>query len=112
MLEIRTIVDSAATEVFASKCCSLRVPDANLELHVTNRGAAPVVVLSQLDLEGEHGSKRIDGLFPGGEQRIAPGQTVAFYGYVDEELWRGSRSLVLEDSTGGRHRTSLEQEPR
>ena len=107
MLEIRLIVDSAATEVFGTKCCNLRFPDANLELHVTNRGEESVVVQSHLDLEGDHGTKRIVSLFPGGEQRIEPGRTMAFYCYVDEELWQRSQSLVLEDERGGRHRASI-----
>ena len=104
MLEIHIIMNSAVEDILSFKtCCSLRMYDQNLEIHVRNGGISDVVVPSWFDLEGEFGSHRVETLVPHGEQRIVPGQTIAFYCYMDEAVWAKARSLVFHDSEGNRY---------
>ena len=108
MLEIRAIMNSSVEDVLSFKtCCSIRVWDQNLEIHVRNIGDRAVVVPSHLDLEGEHGSQRIHTLMPAGEHRIEPGEIKAFYCYMDETLWNKSRRLVLHDSEGNEYSVEI-----
>ena len=56
MLEIRIIMNSSVEDILAFKtCCSLKMFDQNLEIHVANQGTGPVTVPSYFDLEGESG---------------------------------------------------------
>jgi len=107
MLILRPTIDSPTADIFATKCCSVRFEDANFELLVTNDGAAPVTVPSVIELEGRFGVRRIDNLMPHGERTIAPGETIAFYTYVDEALWAQATVLVMTDRDGGRHRVAV-----
>jgi hypothetical protein len=101
VLEIHPIMNSAVEDVFAFKtCCSIRVWDQNLEIHVKNVGDRAVVVPSYMDLEGEQGTTRIHTLMPSGEYRIEPGEIKAFYCYMDETLWNQSRRLIFHDDEG------------
>ncbi|MBI4965574.1 MAG: hypothetical protein HY913_20020 [Desulfomonile tiedjei] len=101
-------MNSSAEDVLSFKtCCSIRVWDQNLEIHVRNVGDRAVIVPSYLDLAGEYGSKRIDTLMPAGEQRIEPGEIKAFYCYMDEALWSKSRRLVLHDNDGNEYATEI-----
>lgn len=88
-------------------CCSIRVWDQNLEIHVRNVGDRAVVVPSYMDLEGEHGSKRIHTLMPAGEHRIEPGGIKAFYCYMDETLWDRSRRLIFHDCAGNKYSVEI-----
>ena len=98
MLEINIIMNSAVEEIFAFKtCCGLKVMDQNLEIHVKNTGDCPVTVPSWFDLEGEGGSQRISTLTPAGEHRLAPGEMIGFYCYMDEELWNKASRVVFHD---------------
>jgi hypothetical protein len=102
MLEIRLIMNSPMEDILAFRtCCSLKMFDQNLEIHVTNRGAGPVVMPSYFDIEGETGLRhRVDTLIPPGEHRIGAGEIIAFYCYMDETLWNRSRQVVFYDGVG------------
>ena len=101
MLRIKPIMNSSAEDVLAFKtCCSLRVWDQNLEIHVTNTGDKDVEVNSYFDLVGKHGTKRVENLMPHGKQRLQPGQTIAFYCYMDEKEWEQAESITLYDGEG------------
>ncbi len=102
MLDIRIIMNSPMEDILAFRtCCSLKMFDQNLEVHVTNRGADPVIVPSYFDVEGESGfRRRVDTLIPSGKHRIGADETIAFYCYMDEALWNQSRRAVFYDSAG------------
>ena len=101
LLQIRAIMNSSVEDVFAFRtCCSLRVFDQNLEVHITNLGEAPVTVRSYCDLKGEHETLRVDTLMPQGDRFVAPGQTIAFYCTMDEKQWENARQLVFYDTSG------------
>jgi len=108
MLHIRTIMNSAADEILSFKsCCGIRAMDQNLEIHVMNAGTEPVLVPSYVDLELADGVKRIDTLMPAGKQRIGPGQTIAFYCWMDEAVWCRSHGLIAYDSEGNAFRVPI-----
>lgn len=97
-------MNSSVEEVLSFKtCCNLNLFEQNLEIHVANRGPNPVVVPSYFDLEGDHGAKRIHTLTPPGEHRIDPGETMAFYCCMDENLWKNSRKMIFYDNEGNRY---------
>ncbi len=101
MLEISIITNSAVEEIFAFKtCCGFKCMDQNLEIHLRNTGPRPVTVPSWFDLETEGGSRRISNITPAGKHRIAPGEMIGFYCYMDEELWKKANSLVFHDLDG------------
>jgi hypothetical protein len=100
MLKIQVIMNSPVEEILAFRtCCSLKMFDQNLEVHVTNHGVAPVTVPSYFDIEGESGFRqRVDTLTPPGEHRLEAGEIIAFYCYMDEMLWNRGRRIVFYDS--------------
>jgi len=100
-------MNSTAADVFGSKCCAVRFEDTNLEIHVTNRADRPVTVPSRCELEGSFGTRVIDNLMPHGEQTIPPGETIAFYCYLDEAVWDQATALVMTDSAGAPVRAAL-----
>jgi len=101
MLRIKPIMNSSAEDVLSFKtCCSLRVWDQNLEIHVTNTGGEETEVHSYFDLVGKRGTRRVENLMPYGTQRLKPGQTVAFYYYMDEKEWEEAREIVFFDGKG------------
>ena len=108
MLKISPIMDSSAEDVFASKCCSFRLPDQNLEIHLTNTGDKPVVVPSYFELETDEGVTRVDTLTPHGNQTIAPGDLIGFYCTMDEYLWAKGKKIVFYDIEGNRYERALE----
>lgn len=109
MLRIKPIMDSCVEDVFGFKtCCGVRAFDQNLELQVTNQGSAPVRVPSRCDLRGGWGSHRVDTLMPFGEYTIAPGQTMAFYTYMDEQLWHKTELVVFFDDQGNEYSQAVE----
>lgn len=108
MLKIHPIMNSAVEEIFGFKtCCGLRAFDQNLEIHVKNLGLYPVIVPSHFELEGDYGNRRTDTLMPPGDQRIDPGQTVAFYCFMDQTIWDASRHMVFYDGEGNEYRIPL-----
>jgi len=101
MLEIRPIMNSPTEEIFEFKsCCNIRAFDQNLEIHVTNRSDRTLAVPSYFDLKTKQGSERVETLMPHGQQRIAPGETIAFYCTMDDKKWKAVQKMVFYDSEG------------
>ena len=108
MLRIKPIMNSSAEDVLAFKtCCSLRVWDQNLEIHVTNTGDKRVEVNSYFDLVGKNGAKRVENLMPHGKQRLKPRQTIAFYCYMDEKEWEQAEKIIFYDDEGGMYSVNI-----
>jgi hypothetical protein len=104
MLKIRPIMNSSVEDIFAFKtCCGMGTFDQNLEIHLTNLGDRPVVIPSYFDLVGSLGQHRINTLMPHGDQRIGPGETIAFYCTMDETLWKAAKQIIFYDSEGNSH---------
>lgn len=100
-LFIRPIMNSSVEEIFAFKtCCGMRVFDQNLEIQITNRKDYPVYVQSHFDLLDPSGAHRVETLMPHGTQRIASGQTIAFYCTMDESRWAKAEKIVFHDTEG------------
>jgi len=108
MLEIRPIMNSTSEDVLSFRtCCSIRVWDQNLEIHVINRGDQLVQVPSYCDIEGEGATRRISTLLPAGTHTIAPGELKAFYCFMDEQDWNKVRRIVFYDAHGNRYAADL-----
>ncbi len=103
-LFIRPIMNSPVEEIFAFKtCCGTRVFDQNLEIQITNQGDSPVYVQSYFELLGPSGVLRVETLMPHGTQRIASGETIAFYCTMDESVWTRAEKIVFHDTDGEEH---------
>ncbi len=101
MLEIKLIMNSAVEDIFAFKtCCGLKMMDQNLEIQVKNIGESAITVPSCFDLDTTDGLHRISALTPAGEHRLAPGEMIGFYCYMDDELWSRANRLVFHDLNG------------
>ncbi len=98
MLQVKVIMNSSVGEVLAFKCCAL--PDQNLEVHLQNTGAEPVVLDGSMVLEGQHESRRIDHLYPPGEIRVPPEDVTAVYCYVDSDGWERYEAVAFQDRSG------------
>ncbi len=108
MLKIHCIMNSAMEDILAFKtCCGLKMFDQNLEIHLTNQGNEPLIIPSYCDLETGEGIKRIATLTPAGEHRLLPGELMAFYCFMDEDLWEKGRTLTFYDKIGNRYPLSL-----
>ncbi|MGQ9654911.1 MAG: hypothetical protein ACUVXD_12670, partial [Thermodesulfobacteriota bacterium] len=57
-------------------------------------------LLSALDLLGPEGALHIPNLFPHGEHRLGPGESMSLYTYIDEGYMARFHTLVLRDSSG------------
>jgi len=100
-LYIRPIMNSSVEEIFAFKtCCGMRVFDQNLEIQITNQKDYPVYVQSYFDLLDCSGLHRVETLMPHGTQKLAPGETMAFYCTMDESLWARAEKIVFHDTEG------------
>jgi len=100
-LFIRPIMNSSVEEIFAFKtCCGLRVFDQNLEIQITNQKDYPVYVQSYFELLDPSGLHRVETLMPHGTQRIASGETIAFYCTMDEGLWARAEKIIFHDREG------------
>jgi hypothetical protein len=107
-LHIRPIMNSSVEEIFAFKtCCGVRVFDQNLEIQITNDDDTPVYVHSYFELFDPSGVHRVETLMPHGTQRIASGETVAFYCTMDEGLWARAENIVFHDTEGREHSLRL-----
>lgn len=104
MLSVKPIMNSCVEAIFGFKtCCGLRAFDQNLEFLVTNQGPATVRVPSRCDLRGDWGSHGVEALMPYGVHALAPGQTMAFYCAMDEQLWLRSDEVVFFDDQGNQY---------
>ncbi|MFH1137609.1 MAG: hypothetical protein V1816_16185 [Pseudomonadota bacterium] len=109
MLVIRPIMDSAALDVFAFKCCGSRAYDWNLEIQLFNTFPHPVDVPSRFELEADDGLHRIETLAPHGVQTVPPAGSISFYCYLDESLWNKARRAVFFDVRGNRFALDLKK---
>jgi len=108
MLEIRPIMNTPTEEIFEFRsCCNIRAFDQNLEIHITNRCDHTVGVPSYFDLMTEQESQRIETLMPHGEQRVGPGETIAFYCTMDEKQWNAAHQMVFYDSEGNHYSVDI-----
>ena len=103
-LKLTVIMNSSVETIFAAKCCA--IPDANLEIILTNTGTSAITVAGPFWLEGATGNHELH-LFPQGNRAIAPGQGAAFYGSVDADSWSAWRSLTVANADGRSHRFEL-----
>ncbi|MBI5602669.1 MAG: hypothetical protein HY879_04875 [Deltaproteobacteria bacterium] len=101
-------MNSAIEDILAFRtCCSLKMFDQNLEIHITNQGNDPLTIPSYLDLEMEEGTKRIATLTPAGDHRLLPGDLMAFYCSMDETLWDKVRGVTFYDKEGNGYSTPI-----
>lgn len=105
-LEIRLIFNSSCQDVFCRKCLSL--PDQNVELRVRNSSASDIFLLSAMDLLGPEGTMHIPNLFPHGEHRLGPGESMSLYTYLDEGQVSRFHTLILRDSEGKGYSAPIE----
>jgi|YNPNPStandDraft_1061719.scaffolds.fasta_scaffold03771_4 hypothetical protein len=105
MLKIDVIMNSSVEEVLAFKCCHLM--DQNLEIHVTNLAREPVRVKNSCELVRGEERLRIDYLYPPGGYTIQPGDTVAFYCTLSDEVFERYESIVFRDDRGREHTAAL-----
>lgn len=97
MLRLMIIMNSGVEAIFAAKCCA--IPDANLEIILTNTGNSPVSVSGCFSLSGAAGSQALN-LYPQGMRTIGPGEGAAFYGSMDPNRWKSFEVLTATDSDG------------
>lgn len=104
MLKIRPIMNSSVEDIFAFKtCCGQGTFDQNLEIHLTNLSDRPVIIHSYFDLVDSLKQHRINTLMPHGDQRIGPGETIAFYCTMDETRWKAAQQIIFYDKEGAAH---------
>ena len=100
-LEIRPIMNTTTEEIFRFKsCCNIQAFDQNLEIHVSNRGDRTIAVHSYFDLKGDTTSKRFENLMPNGIRHIRPGETVAFYCFMEDKIWDDAKQISFYDTEG------------
>ncbi len=107
MLEVKIIMNSVMEEILAFKCCS--IPNQNLEMHVNNVGDHPVTVPGRFILENDKDSMDCSHLFPPWDQKILPGDGVAFYCSMDESVWDQYSTLTIFDKESNAYRFSMEE---
>jgi len=105
MLLIKVIMNSPVEEILAFKCCHML--DQNLEIHLKNLGQEAVSVPSSCELVGERDRMRIDYLYPQGGYLVQPGEIVAFYCSLQDEVFEKYRSIVFRDALGREHTAPL-----
>jgi hypothetical protein len=110
MLAVTLIPDSAATEIFAVKCCGGALPDQNLEIQIENRGAATVAIASRVVLENKDTTRELTAVCPVGGRQVAPGAIAALYTALDPEILAQYRHVVLFDQAGRSYRFPIAKE--
>ncbi len=97
-------MDSGSGEILAFKtCCGLSLRDQNLEILVKNEGETPRRVQSRFEAVAADGVHRVDNLLPSGVQDVPPGQSIAFYVQMDEEIWKRTETLRFFEEDGKVH---------
>lgn len=107
MLEVKIIMNSVMEEVLAFRCCN--IPDQNMEMHVNNVGDQPVIVPGRIVLENEKDSMDCSHLFPPWDQKILPGEGVAFYCSMDESDLEKYSALTVFDTEGNTYKFSTKE---
>jgi hypothetical protein len=104
MLKLTVIMNSSVEAIFAAKCCA--IPDANLEIILTNAGETPITVSGRFSLIDMESTVPLN-LYPHGLKTINPGEGAAFYGTVDPDRWPACQTLTVKDSGGHRYMFDL-----
>jgi hypothetical protein len=104
MLKLKVIMNSGVEEIFAAKCCA--IPDANLEIILTNESSSPVTVAGRFSLAGAKETEALN-LFPQGEKTLAPGEAASYYGTMDPDRWAGYRKITLAATNEPMHTFEL-----
>jgi len=109
MIRIRVFMNSSVEAVLSFKCCSMH--DRNLEIHLTNLTGEPVTLAAGCELRDGRGEAphRIDALFPAGPYRLLPGEPLACYGTLLDEIYDRYDWIVFRDDRGREHRAPLRQ---
>lgn len=109
MIHIKVIMNSSVEEILSFKCCNLH--GQNLEIHLTHPGPEPLSVHGHCDLLGDREGERyrVANLFPPGPYRLLPGEPLACYASLEEEVFRRYRWIVFQDLGGEEHRAALER---
>jgi hypothetical protein len=100
MLKLKVIMNSGVEEIFAAKCYA--IPDANLEIILTNVSSSPVTVAGHFSLTGAKRTEALN-LFPQGERTLAPGESASYYSTMDPDRWAGYRKITITDTNGHMH---------
>ena len=103
-LKLTVIMNSAVETIFAAKCCA--IPDANLEIILTNTGETGISVTGGFLIENGSDCHALH-LYPQGVRAIAAGECAAFYGSLDASRWPTGRTLAITDTNGRRYRFEL-----
>ena len=110
MIRIKVFMNSSVEEVLSFKCCNMH--DQNLEIHLTNLTDEPVTVAGSCDLVGENEGDvfRLDTLNPPGPYTLRPGEPLACYAMLLDEIYERYRWVVFRDDRGREHRAPLKDE--
>jgi len=110
MIRIKVFMNSSVEEILSFKCCNMH--GQNLEIHLTNLTDEPLTVPGFCDLVGERGEEpfRIDTLCPPGPYKLLPGEPLACYGMLLDEIYEQYRWIVFRDERGREHRAPLRPE--
>ena len=110
-LEIRPIMNTPTEEIFQFKsCCNIKNFDQNLEIHISNRGDRTIAVHSYFDLRGDLESCRFEAVMPHGIRHIKPGETMAFYCFMEDKYWNVAKEMVFYDTEGKSYSVDIFQE--
>ena len=106
-VEIKVLMNSSIEEVLSFKCCNLH--DQNMEIHLRNLGRETLAVAGGCELIGENEEDRfrIDTLFPVGPYHLPPGEVVACYCTLADEIYARYGWIVFRDTEGREHRAPL-----
>jgi len=107
MIEIKVFMNSAVEEVLSFKCCNLH--GQNMEIHLKNTGEEPLTVPGACELVGTDEEKRlrIENLFPPGPYQLPPGEPLACYCSLEDEVFCRYSWIVFQDAQGQEHRAPL-----
>jgi len=105
MIEIKVLMNSSIEEVLSFKCCNLH--DQNMEIHLRNNGQETVTLQGSCSLVNKEDQYRIDCLFPGGPYTIPPGEVVACYCTMLDEVFGRYSGIVFKDTEGQEYRAPL-----
>ena len=94
-------------DVFAFKCGGVSNYAQNLEILVTNQGLDVIRVPSLFDLVEAGEKHRFEAVLPHGERTVLPGETAAFYCYMDELEWSRAEEIVFYDNQGNEYPAAI-----
>ncbi len=98
MLDLTVFMNSDVEEILEFKCCNL--PDLNLEIHIRNMGENSIVAPSNFYLVGAKETLKVENVYPPWEQVVEPGDLVAIYCCMDQNVWRRFKRVKIFDAEG------------